>query len=138
MSVAERLAVLTPEQRALFEVLRQKQQKAARILKPPPIPRVTGPTGEGDWPLSLDQERYWFMEQLYPGGAGLNITAATRMRGPLSPPRVERAPCTRAGYRRGRGCSRAPPTASAARTAGPSRICRRARRACTRSSTSWC
>ncbi|PYQ64060.1 MAG: non-ribosomal peptide synthetase, partial [Acidobacteria bacterium] len=91
MSVAERLAVLTPEQRALFEVLRQKQQKAARILKPPPIPRVTGPTGEGDWPLSLDQERYWFMEQLYPGGAGLNITAATRMRGPLSPPRVERA-----------------------------------------------
>ncbi|HEY2291009.1 MAG TPA: amino acid adenylation domain-containing protein [Thermoanaerobaculia bacterium] len=88
MSVAERLAALTPEQRALFEKLREKQQKAARAAKAPPIPRVTGPTGEGDWPLSLDQERYWFMEQLYPGGAGLNITAATRMRGPLSPPRV--------------------------------------------------
>ncbi|HEX3554405.1 MAG TPA: amino acid adenylation domain-containing protein [Thermoanaerobaculia bacterium] len=89
MSVADRLASLTPEQRALFEALRQKQQKAARILRVPPIPRVSGPTAEGDWPLSLDQERYWFMEQLFPDGAGLNITAVTRMRGPLVPARVE-------------------------------------------------
>ncbi len=85
MSVAGRLAALTPEQRALFEKLREKQRRAARILQPPPIRRVSGPTGEGDWPLSLDQERYWFMEQLYPSGAGLNITAATRMRGLLAP-----------------------------------------------------
>ncbi|MES1211006.1 MAG: condensation domain-containing protein, partial [Acidobacteriota bacterium] len=86
MSVTDRIQALTPEQRALFEKLRQKQQKAAaRPPQPPPVPRRSGRTGEGDWPLSLDQERYWFMEQLYPGGAGLNITAATRMRGPLSP-----------------------------------------------------
>ncbi len=32
MSVADRLAALTTEQRALFEALRQKQQKAARVL----------------------------------------------------------------------------------------------------------
>ncbi len=88
MSVADRLAALAPEQRALFEKLRQQQRRAARLLQPPPIRRVSGPTGEGDWPLSLDQERYWFMEQLYPGGAGLNITAASRMRGPLSPGRL--------------------------------------------------
>jgi amino acid adenylation domain-containing protein/non-ribosomal peptide synthase protein (TIGR01720 family) len=86
MSVTDRIAALTPEQRALFERLRQKQQKAAaRPPQPPPVPRRSGRTGEGDWPLSLDQERYWFMEQLFPGGAGLSITAATRMRGPLSP-----------------------------------------------------
>ncbi|HEY0514544.1 MAG TPA: amino acid adenylation domain-containing protein [Thermoanaerobaculia bacterium] len=85
MSVADRLTALAPEQRALFEALRQKRRQAAHILKPPPVPRVTGPTAEGDWPLSFDQERYWFMEQLFPDGAGLNITAATRMRGPLSP-----------------------------------------------------
>ncbi|HEY3569257.1 MAG TPA: amino acid adenylation domain-containing protein, partial [Thermoanaerobaculia bacterium] len=85
MSLTDRISALTPEQRVLFEKLREKQRKAAAVLKPPPIPRVTGPTAEGDWPLSLDQERYWFMEQLFPGGAGLNITAATRMRGPLSP-----------------------------------------------------
>src|SRR5215207_8333410 len=96
MSVADRLSgrlsALTPEQRALFEKLREKQRKAAaRPPQPPPVPRVSGPTGEGDWPLSLDQERFWFMEQLYPGGAGLNISAASRMRGPLSAPTVAAA-----------------------------------------------
>jgi amino acid adenylation domain-containing protein len=88
MSVADRLAgrlsALTPEQRALFEKLREKQCQAAARPPQPPVRRVTGSTAEGDWPLSLDQERFWFMEQLYPDGAGLNITAATRMRGPVS------------------------------------------------------
>ncbi|MFL6233221.1 MAG: amino acid adenylation domain-containing protein, partial [Thermoanaerobaculia bacterium] len=91
MSLTDRISALTPEQRALFEKLREKQRKAASVAKAPPIPRVTGPTAEGDWPLSLDQERYWFMEQLYPAGAGLNITAATRMRGPLAPPVIAAA-----------------------------------------------
>ncbi|MES1244341.1 MAG: amino acid adenylation domain-containing protein [Acidobacteriota bacterium] len=90
MSLTDRLAALSPEQRALFETLREKQRHAAGIVarppQPPPVRRITGPTAEGDWPLSLDQERFWFMEQLYPGSAGLNITAATRMRGPLSVP----------------------------------------------------
>jgi amino acid adenylation domain-containing protein/non-ribosomal peptide synthase protein (TIGR01720 family) len=91
MSLTDRISALTPEQRALFEKLREKQRKAASAPKASPIPRVTGPTAEGDWPLSLDQERYWFMEQLYPEGAGLNVAAATRMRGPLSPPVVAAA-----------------------------------------------
>ena len=90
MSVADRLAGLSPEQRALFEKLREQQRKA-RPPQPPPVRRMTGPTAEGDWPLSLEQERFWFMEQLYPGGAGLNITAATRMRGPVSMPAVAAA-----------------------------------------------
>jgi amino acid adenylation domain-containing protein/non-ribosomal peptide synthase protein (TIGR01720 family) len=91
MSVVERLAALTLEQRALFQALREKQQKAARALKAPPIPRVSGPTAEGDWPLSLDQERYWFMEQLYPEGAGLNLGSVSRMRGPVAVPVVAAA-----------------------------------------------
>jgi amino acid adenylation domain-containing protein/non-ribosomal peptide synthase protein (TIGR01720 family) len=89
----DRLSALSPEQRALFEKLREKQRNAARTARtavrppqPPPVRRVTTGAGEGDWPLSLDQERFWFMEQLYPGHAGLNITAATRMRGPMSVP----------------------------------------------------
>ena len=59
MSVAERLSALTPEQRALFEALRRKQQEsqAAKPLLPPPVRRVTGPTAAGDWPLAIDQER---------------------------------------------------------------------------------
>ncbi|HEY3569258.1 MAG TPA: amino acid adenylation domain-containing protein [Thermoanaerobaculia bacterium] len=91
MSLTDRISALTPEQRALFEKLREKQRQAAAPKAPPPIRRVTGPTAEGDWPLSLDQERYWFMEQLFPQGAGLNVTAATRMRGPLAPELVETA-----------------------------------------------
>ncbi|MES1244342.1 MAG: amino acid adenylation domain-containing protein [Acidobacteriota bacterium] len=90
----DRLAALSPEQRALFETLREKQRKAAARLQPPPVRRVTGPTPDaivGDWPLSFDQERFWFAEQLFPGGAGLAVTAATRMRGPASVPAVEAA-----------------------------------------------
>jgi len=89
--IADRIAGLGPEQRALFEQLRRRQQEAAQALRPPPVPPVSGPTGEGDWPLSLDQERFWFMEQLYPGHAGLNLTAATRMGGPLSVPALAAA-----------------------------------------------
>ncbi len=86
--LADRLASLSPEQRALFERLREKRQRAARLLAPPPVPRVSDPAGTGEWPLSLDQERFWFMEQLYASQAGLNITAATRMRGPLVVPAI--------------------------------------------------
>ena len=88
MSLTDRIAALTPEQRALFEKLRENQRQAARAHQPPPVRRVSGPDGAGDWPLSLDQERYWFMEQLRPGGAGLNIGTAdphARARSPCRP-----------------------------------------------------
>jgi amino acid adenylation domain-containing protein/non-ribosomal peptide synthase protein (TIGR01720 family) len=91
MSLTDRIAALTPEQRALFEKLRETKRQAARAHQPPPVQRLSGPDGAGDWPLSLDQERYWFMEQLRPGGAGLNIGTATRMRGPLSVPALAAA-----------------------------------------------
>ena len=91
MSVTDRIAALPPEQRALFEKLREKARQPARGFQPPPIRRVSPPAGEGDWPLSLDQERFWFMEQLAPERAGLNIGAATRMRGPLAVPAVAAA-----------------------------------------------
>ncbi|HEV7784612.1 MAG TPA: condensation domain-containing protein, partial [Thermoanaerobaculia bacterium] len=83
MSVADRLASLTPEQRALFEALRQKQrQAAAGPAAPPPIERVSGPRGVGDWPLTFDQERLWFLYVLDPTTAA-NVFMATRLRGDL-------------------------------------------------------
>ncbi|HVG07740.1 MAG TPA: amino acid adenylation domain-containing protein, partial [Thermoanaerobaculia bacterium] len=74
-------------------------------------------------PPSLDQERYWFMEQLYPGGAGLNIAAASRMRGRISVPRVAAALLEiarrHAAWRTGFPSSEGKPVQSVAPSGGP-------------------
>jgi amino acid adenylation domain-containing protein len=90
VSVADRLASLTPEQRALFEALRQKQRKAAPA-SPPPIERVSGPRGVGDWPLTFDQERLWFLHQLDPESSSYNMVTATRLTGDLDAAALEAA-----------------------------------------------
>ncbi len=86
MSVAERLSTLTPEQRALFEALRRKQQEATIARQPPPVRRVTGPSGAGDWPLSIDQERLWRLHQENPALVSWNVDAASHMWGALDIP----------------------------------------------------
>jgi hypothetical protein len=86
LSVAERVSSLTPEQRALFEALRRRQQEAATARQPPPVRRVTGPGGEGDWPLSIDQERLWRLHRQDPALVSWNVDAASRMRGELRVP----------------------------------------------------
>lgn len=93
MSVTERIASLTPEQRALFEALRRKQQAPAGPPQPPPVRRVTGPTAAGDWPLTFDQERLWWMHRDNPGLVSWNVDAASRLRGDL------RVPLLAAGFR---------------------------------------
>jgi len=90
VSVADRLASLTPEQRALFEALRQKQRPATPAA-PPPIERVSGPRGVGDWPLTFDQERLWFLHQLAPADSSYNMIAATRLMGELDATALEAA-----------------------------------------------
>ena len=84
MSVPDRLSALSPEQRALFEKLRQKQ---ARPRSLPPVRPVSGPTGVGDWPLSFDQERLWRMHQERPDLVSWNVDAGSRVKGPLDVPR---------------------------------------------------
>jgi len=86
LSVVDRLSSLTPEQRALFEALRRKQQEAATARQPPPVRRVTGPGGAGDWPLSIDQERLWRLHRENPALVSWNVDAASRMRGALHVP----------------------------------------------------
>ena len=94
MSIADRIASLTPEQRALFEALRAKQEKQKekkRALQPPPVVRRTDAAGTGDWPLSFDQDRLWFMHELDPENTAFNIDAASRIRGTLDVPLIPRA-----------------------------------------------
>ncbi|MFL6199846.1 MAG: condensation domain-containing protein [Thermoanaerobaculia bacterium] len=78
--VVDRLSVLSPEQRALFEKLRQKQPRPRTL---PPVRPVSGPTGVGDWPLSFDQERLWRMHQENPGLVSWNVDAGSHVKGDL-------------------------------------------------------
>jgi amino acid adenylation domain-containing protein len=91
MVIADRLSALTPEQRALFEKLRQEKRQqapAARAPQPPPIPD----RGAGEhWPLSFDQERLWFLYTLDPEDTAYNIDTASRIRGPLDHAVLEQA-----------------------------------------------
>ncbi|HUC10576.1 MAG TPA: amino acid adenylation domain-containing protein [Stellaceae bacterium] len=65
--------------------LRQKNTKSTS--RPPPIYRLEH---DGPLPLSLAQERLWFLDQLEPGNAFYNIPFAFRCTGHLDIPALER------------------------------------------------
>ncbi|GAA0240813.1 amino acid adenylation domain-containing protein [Cryptosporangium japonicum] len=54
-------------------------------------PVVVRPADAGPAPLSLGQERLWFLHQLDPDDASYTIHLAYRLRGPLDPARLEHA-----------------------------------------------
>jgi hypothetical protein len=85
MATADRLAALTPAQRVLFERLREqsRQSRTEPARTPPPVRRVSGPDGAGDWPLSFDQERLWRLHRDRPGLVSWNVDAGSRIRGAL-------------------------------------------------------
>jgi hypothetical protein len=83
--VKGRLAALSPAHRALFERLREQGRRPAPRL-PPPVRRVTGTDGAGDWPLSFDQERLWRLHQERPDLVSWNVDAGSRILGDLDVP----------------------------------------------------
>ena len=85
MSVVDRLSALSPEQRALFEKLRQRQSQPAtpRAPLPPPVERVSGPMSLGDWPMSFDQERLMKLHAEDPQMVSWNVDACSRIAGDL-------------------------------------------------------
>jgi hypothetical protein len=85
VSLADRLAALSPQQRALFERLRRRQDRAGTRL-PPPVEPVSGPLGLGDWPLSFDQERLWRLHQEDPRLVSWNVDAGSRLSGEMDLP----------------------------------------------------
>jgi hypothetical protein len=94
MAISDRLSSLTPEQRALFEKLREQQKQkpmAPKAPKAPQPPEITR-RGPGErWPLSFDQERLWFLYGLNPLETAYNIDTASRIKGPLDFTALNRA-----------------------------------------------
>lgn len=82
-SLAERIASLTPEQRALYERKRRELQKEEK----PRIPRLSG---AGPWPATTDQSALWFIQQLEPSTSAYNIGNGFRVKGNLDPVLLER------------------------------------------------
>ena len=62
------------------------ERRGARLEPIRPVPR----TGE-DFPLSLAQERLWFLDQMEPGRSLYNIPYAVRFTGPLDVPALAAA-----------------------------------------------
>jgi amino acid adenylation domain-containing protein len=83
-TLAEKIASLTPAQRAVYErKLRGLQKKETK----PQIPRLEG---SGPWPVTTDQSALWFIQQLEPSTSAYNIGNGFRVKGNLDPALLER------------------------------------------------
>ena len=76
-TLAERIARLSPEQRALYE--RKSRELQVKSIQSR-IPRLQG---SGPWPASTDQTALWFIQQLEPGTSAYNIGNGFRVKGHL-------------------------------------------------------
>jgi hypothetical protein len=83
--LSERLAALSPEERAALAATMRRRQAEARARGIPRAAR-TGPA-----PLSFAQQRIWFLEQWEPGGFTHNGARAYRLRGRVDAAVLERA-----------------------------------------------
>ncbi|MEA2174981.1 MAG: hypothetical protein QOD00_2573 [Blastocatellia bacterium] len=85
--ISERISALSPEQRALFEA--RLKQKGLHAPQSQTIPRRKD-RNSNICAASIDQERLWFIDQLQPGNTAYNIFNASRIRGSLNVPVMER------------------------------------------------
>jgi amino acid adenylation domain-containing protein len=97
--LSSRLSSLSPAQRALLEMaLRKKGQPAGQSAGSAAAPSPASTSGviprrvqQNLCPLSVDQERLWFIQQLDLASPIYNIYAAHRHKGPLDPGLLIRA-----------------------------------------------
>ncbi|HZF09510.1 MAG TPA: amino acid adenylation domain-containing protein [Thermoanaerobaculia bacterium] len=79
--LAENLASLSPERRALLALkLRQKQVASPPVERPIPRRPTAGPA-----PLSFAQERFWLLHQLDPEVPWYHLFKVIHLHGPLDP-----------------------------------------------------
>jgi amino acid adenylation domain-containing protein/non-ribosomal peptide synthase protein (TIGR01720 family) len=84
--LANRLARLSPEKRALLDLKRKD------IALPVGVSQVIQPRRPAlHEPLSFAQQRLWFLSQLEPASAFYNIAEAIRIEGPMSLPHLNTA-----------------------------------------------
>ena len=69
-------------------LLQKLKDRKTELLGADAIPRRTDP---GPAPLSLAQQRLWFLDQLEPGSPRFNLLTAVRLRGHLQPALLKRA-----------------------------------------------
>ena len=77
-NLTSRIAGLSPEKRALLEMLLESHGVSPAEL---PVPRR--PSNLDGVPLSFAQQRLWFLDQLEPGNPFYNLISALRIRGRL-------------------------------------------------------
>jgi amino acid adenylation domain-containing protein len=89
--LSSRLASLSPAQRALLELALRKKGQPAEPLAAVPASGIPPRQQHDGCPLSLDQERLWFIQQLDLASPIYNIYSAHRHKGPLDPGLLTRA-----------------------------------------------
>jgi non-ribosomal peptide synthetase component F/acyl carrier protein len=95
--IQAQLAMLSPEQRKLLELLAHKQAaqaaSASTVDETPPVEIGTIPlrTTPGPAPLSFGQQRLWLLDQFQPDSAFYNMPLVMRLDGPLDTPALERS-----------------------------------------------
>ena len=82
----QRLGALSAEQRALLEL--RSRRKGLRL---PSDTAISRRADRADHPLSIDQERLWFIDRLTPGITAYNIHMSCLLLGPLDIAALERS-----------------------------------------------
>jgi amino acid adenylation domain-containing protein len=81
--VSEKIAHLTPEQRAVL-MLWLRKEDSQQVNGASPIETMAPVSRDESMPLSFAQQRLWFLAQLAPGNPFYNIPVALRLRGELN------------------------------------------------------
>src|SRR5512135_1342647 len=81
-----RIAALSPEKRALFDL--RLKNNGTRASAEKTILRVAA---RDSVPLSFSQQRLWFLDQYEPNSSVYNVFSALRLKGPLDIGALERS-----------------------------------------------